>query len=860
MQNILDLHQALRRPITSKVNYADSGIVQGILREKVKKNDLLIGQRQFADWTESTRVQDTANFPEAYYDVQSGHKLIEFAGDLWFIRGQRGGATYATSPQSLAIVYRYNHSTDTWTAIFNVPGRFSADRTYSVDAAIFQGTLWFAVGHQDESSRNDNFVSVFYWNGTTFVFQADLDGTPSNSSIAQEVRDLSMVVYNDRLFLTTASNTGSSLYAYNGQTWTFIQNHVPVTADQKTSKLIVFEDDLYWCQTNVSNNTNYISRYLRNDNPTSTSYQWQYNYRNFDTGRANWHRQDIIVHNNMVFFLFQLDHHTRIHFSPNMHDFYRMYSTGNWHGRLGEDYKDGINSQMASVWHQSSDGNLYMILGGTADRAQWFKIHDSTENVDYHERYSIQYLEYGPDVGPDLYSTDFIEYQGYLHMVTNQADNRPRFYRMNLYNGTLNNGVRWTPAFRYTRNDDYEINHYEADYSWMQQRPRGVAYQIHEGDLYKAMTSVYYPYLITWKFVNNKWQKIADPDILPYGDVRTCEMEVYNNELYLAVANWNGTPRTLTYKWTGVAWSKLIDLSPIYSESFGVSLKSFGGRLYLAVANYNQHHKVQVYYFDGIIWTYTTNIPSYPNSTTYRVSLEEYSGQLYMAMAAGSSSSDIYFYRLNSDLVNWTSLTSAIVTQPSSTCYEVDLKTFNGNLYMAANSSSVSRIYKWNGSQMIEMTQPPGWYNASSRHAIQFFEYKNRLYLLRGDNGAAPYFSVYSLVDEANGVWKTHNRWKPSWLTHGGYAQLQIAAIEFENDAYISFVNDADNHRPGMQDLRIAPPGLIKVSPRHDIKDYYGVAIANEDGELGDTINITLLTPDYNLYKDNGWEHMTWQI
>jgi hypothetical protein len=870
MQNILDVHQALRRPFTSKVNYAEAQIIQGKLREPVKKNDLLIGQKRFSEfqWQRSTRVQDTdATMPQAYFDVYSPTKIIEFNGELWAFRGQRGGAGYIPSsprPQTLGTVYRYNLATDTWTAVYNIPGRWEADRGTAIDAVVFQGTLWFGIGAQDDTSRNDNFVGIYRWTGTTFVLQVDLDGTPTNTNGAQHVFDLSMVVYNERLFIATASAFGSRLTAYNGQTWTLVSDNAPNGTAQRTVKLVVFGNDLYWLQGNSTNNLIYVSRYLRNDNPTPTNYQWQFNERSFDAGRTNFSSMDVIVHNNTVFIALTTDHHTQVFYSGNMYDYYVLYSTGNGWKRRAEDYKDPLNTQWKVRWLKTSDNDLYMVLGGTADRLQFYRIHDNLDiesKLGTNERYGIVWVDKSMDTGPDLYNFDFIEYEGYLFVTLGVADDVHQFYRIP-YSVTNNNeNIFWTPAFQYTRNDDYEVNHTEQEYSWMQQKPRGVYFQVHDGDLYKAMTTVYYPYLITWKLVNNKWQKIADPDILPYSDVRTCTMEVYDGNLYLAVANWGGTPRTLTYVWTGVAWSKLIDIDPIDTNNIYAELKTFGNRLYLATANWTAGNRIRTYYFDGAVWVHMGDLPSRPNNEMRMLSMEVHNNQLYLAAAAWNSSFDVYLYRLNTDLTTWTSLTGNIPTQPNNECSAIDLISFNGNLYMAANSNVNSRIYKWDGTNMQLMSTPVNWSNASSdRRTLKFLVHENRLFLIRGDNGQDPYFRMYSLIDEANGVWKSHNRWRPSsGIRMGGYASVQLDAIVYEGEAFFSYVTDADNHRPGMQDLKIAPPGLVKVHPRQDIENLYAIGLALADGVRDDVINIVSFTPDYELTKNNGWEQMVWQ-
>lgn len=861
MQNILDLHQALRAPITSKINFAEAQILQGKLYEDVKKNDLLVAQKSFDTWTESTRVQDTALFPVAHFDVYSPTKLIEFAGQVYAFRGQRGGLAFPTTPQSLGTVFRYDVATDTWTAIFNIPGRFDADRGTAIDATTFQDTMWFAIGSQDDTARNDNHLAIYFWNGTTFVHQANLNGTPGNSTISQHVFEVSLVTFNDRLWVTTASNSSSSLHAYNGQTWTNISNHSPDIALQRTGKLIVFENDLYWYQTNSSSSNLHISRYYRQDNPTATNYQWQFSYRTHNTGRTNWQRSDVVVYNHYVFFVFNLDHHVRIIYTPNMHDFYTMYATGHGYGRLGEDFTDGINAQWAVRWYKSSDNELYMIRGGTAARMQFFKIHDSLDNTNFWERFTIQYIgETNFTVGGNLYHFDFIEYQGYLLATIGQSNTIPRFYRIPLDIGNNNNNLVWTPAFQYTRSDDYEVNHYSVEYSHMQLKPRGVALQVYNGELYKAVTSTFFPFLLTYKFVNNKWEKFADPAALPAINVRHCAMEVHDGELYLAVANWTSGPRTLTYKFTGTAWIKLIDLDPFDTNNFGVTLKSFAGSLYLTVTAENTGNRIRVYVWNGVGWTHMPDLPTRPNGIAYMSVLEVHDNRLYLATAAWSSTNDIYLWRLNTAGTGWDSLTSALAVQPNNNTSAVALKSFNGNLYLSSNSDVNSRIWKWNGNQFIEMNRPDNWFNNSSgRYAMIFFEYKNRLYLIRGDAGAAPYFRLYSLIDEANGVWKSHKRWRPSTLAQGGYALWQFAAAEFGDNAYMAYTNDADNHRPGIQNLRLSPPGLVSVFPRADIKSFYGIGIANEDGLVNQTINIISLTPDYNLYKDNGWEQMIWQ-
>ena len=869
MQNILDVHQALRRPITSKINFAEAQILQGKLYEDVKKNDLLVAQKSFDTWTQSTRVQDTLLYPEAGFDVYTKTKLLEFAGQVYAFRGQRGGTDFPTTPQSLGTVFRYDIATDTWTAIFNIPGRFSADRGSAIDAVIYQGTMWFAIGCQDDTARNDSFLSVYFWNGTTFVLQADLNGTPTNGSVAQHVREVSLAVFNDRLFLTTASNQGSPLYGYNGQSWTTINSqHNPDSIDQYISKLIVFNDTLYWVQQ-ANTSTVRLSRYLHNPNPASTTYLFTYNYTSFDVARRM-NNMDFVVYNNTVLMVFNMDNHTTIRYTVNMQQFSLMYPTGNWTGRSGEDFKDGLNSQWASRWYLSSDNELYLILGGTADRFQFFKIHDSLENVDFHERYTTQYLGYGPDVGADLYDFDFIEHQGYLLATTGQANNIQRFYRIPLDIGNNNNNLVWTPAFQYTRSDDYEINQDTTPYSWRQQLMRGVAFQVFDGDLYKAASSQYFPFLLSWKLVNNKWQKIADPDALPAGDARQVAMEVHDGELYLAVGNFDSGPRTLTYKWTGTGWTKLIDMSPLDDQNNGIALKSFGNRLYLAITSVDSGNRIRVFDWDGFVWTYRSDLPSRPGNSTRPPSLEVHANQLYLAVAGGNSSFDIYLWRLNADLINWSSLTSNIDNQPTNNTNGVALKAFNGNLYMSCVSNSVSRIWKWNGSSFITMTSPVNWANAATMNtstnsvenmsqAITFLVYKNRLYLFRRDNQHFPRFRMYSLIDEANGVWKSHKRWRPATERSNGLPDWQFAAVEFGDDAYISYVNGSDNHRPHMEDLNISPPGLVSVFPRADIKSFYGIGIANEDGLINDTINITSLTPDFNLYKNNGWEQMVWQ-
>lgn len=869
MQNILDLHQALRAPITSKINFAESQILQGKLYDEVKKNDLLVAQKSFDTMIESTRVQDTALFPVAHFDVYTKTKLIEFAGQVYAFRGQRGGPAFATNPQSLGTVYRYDSIADTWTAIFNIPGRFEADRGVSIDAVIYQNTIWFAMGSQDDTSRNDNHLAVYFWNGTTFVHQANLNGTPSNSSNAQTVREVSMVVFNERLFLATASNNGSPLYGYNGQTWTTINsNHSPDVVDQYYSKLIVHNHTLYWVQGSEAVNVR-LSRYLHSNNPTSTNYTWAFNYLSFNVGRR-FNNCDIVSHNNTVFMLFNREHHTTIRYSVNMQQFNILYATGNWHSRNGEDYKDPLNSQNAGRWYQSGDNELYMVLGGTADRMQFFQIHDSLENVDLHERFTVQYLGYGPAVGSDLYDFDFIEYHGNLLMTTGQSGNFHKFYRIPLDVTNNNQHLVWTPAFQFTRSDDYEINQDKTEYTWRQELARGVAFQVYEGELYKAMSSQYFPHLLSWKLVNNKWQKIQDPDAVPAGDARQVAMELHDGEMYLAVGNFNSAPRTLTYKWTGAGWTKLIDMSPQDNENNGISLKSFGNRLYLAITTLNSGNRIRVYDWDGFVWTYRSNLPTRPNNTVRVPSLEVHANQLYLAVASGNGSPDISLWRLNSDLINWTNMNGNITSQPTNNTNGVALKAFNGNLYMSCVSDSLSRIWKWNGSSFITMTNPVGWVNAATMNtstnsvenmsqAITFLVYKNRLYLFRRDNGHFPRFRMYSLIDEANGVWKSHKRWRPSPERSNGLPDWQFAAIEFGDDAYISYVNGSDNNRPHMQDLKISPPGLVAVYPRPDIKSYYGIGIANEDGVFNDIINITSLTPDYNLYKDNGWEQMVWQ-
>jgi hypothetical protein len=862
MQNILDIHQALRRPITSKVNYAQAQILQGKLREDVKKNDLLIAQKSFDQdlWQTSTRVQDTVLYPQGFFDVYAPQKILEFNGELYAFRGHLGGTASPTNPTSLGTVFKYNLATDTWTAIYNIPVRWDADRGTAIDAAVYQGTMWFVIGAQDDTARNDNFMGIYFWNGITFIHQADLNGTPNNAAVSHHVFEVSMVAFNERLFVTSASNQSSALFAYNGQTWTNITNNAPDTISQRTGRLVVFEDDLYWLQTNSTTNTLWISRYLHNSTPTSTTYTWQLNVRSFNTGRANWQTMEVIVHNHTLFILLNLDHHTRVIYTPNLWDFYIMYSTGNFYGRLAEDYKDGINSQWAARWFKSSDNDLYMMLGGTAGRIQFFRIQDRLNNLDFHSRFTIEYLGFGPSVGTSLYDFDMVEYQGYLIIATGQANTVQNFYRIPV-SATNNNGnLVWTPAFQYTRSDDYEVNHTDQDYGWMQQRPRGVTFQVYNGELYKAMSSVFYPFIVTWKLVSNKWQKIAEPDVLPAGEVRQVSMEVYDGELYLAVANWASAPFTLTYKWTGASWIKLIDLNPIDTNSQSVKLKTFGNILYLATVNWSAGNRIRTYYFDGTLWISMPDLPSRPNNEMRMVDMEVHNNQLYLAMAAWNSSFDVYLYRLNSDLLNWTSLTGNIPTQPNNNCSAVALKSFNGNLYMAANSDVNSRIYKWDGSSMQLMTSPTNWFNAASdRRSMAFLEYEGRLFLIRGDGGAAPYFRMYSLINEATGQWKAHKRWRPNTLTTGGYAWLQLSAIVHNGEAYISFVNDADNHRPGMQDLKISPPGLIKVHPRQDVRNIYSIGIANEDGLEGSTISIVSFSPDYNLFKNNGWEQMTWQ-
>jgi hypothetical protein len=862
MSDFLNLHNNLSKLSTDKVNYAENNLFEGKLKEPVWKNDLLIGQKRFESPVTSTVVHNSAGFEINNTPIDAKHKMIEFNGEMYYIRtsAHSGGSTAAGG-----LIYKYDYDTDTWAAIFRLPTVATTYGYAACDAIIYQNTLWIAISY-DVADVGTN-VRIWRWNGTTFFNSHNL------SHGSGRTYELSFAVYNEQLWLGSASSTNTYLWVYDGNTWHGLKSHAPGGAGAfHGTKLIVFQNHLYWFQASI-NNLIYVSKYRNND---ATSGSWIINdlYTTFDIGFRPYKIDVVEYNNNLIIWASDWGNRQRLTWTPNAHSWYRMDFS--WVGNDGPSNYTYRNNLRDHRFFKTSDNELFMISGNSDGMIDMWQIHDQMntystrfeyQNSTLMSRWSISHVHKLDTITPfggQTYTHDIIEFNGRILLGRGGEGVRQHFLKWDKIDL-----IKWTSAFKYQKNNDYEVallKFYEgkkSGFGWFAERNRGVALKEYNGELFMAISSVFYPRLLTYKLINDNWVYIPQPLVLP-ADAYGCSMEVHDNELYLAVANWSSTSRVITYQWSGTQWDKLVDLDENINTARHVQMKSHtNGNMYMVVSYHGTSPHARTYRWNGSTWENFV-IPNI-TGTTGRNALESHGEDLYLACAQWTSGTRFTSYKLNPDGFSWTQVVINGYPGNGNTCYATALKSFKDELYMSVLwDGNRSRIWKLNSStgEFDVLPTPLQFYN-STREAIEFFEYEDRLFLLRGDSHRAPHWQMYSLEEGSTTQFKPHKRWMPfSGVVDGlGYAQWQFAAEIYQGRPYFAYVNDADGWRPHLQILTLTRPDeIVSLLPRNDIKTVYGYGIATEDGKENDTILIKNLSPNYGLYKNDDWEYMSWEL